>query len=181
MLGYHQRPEENAAALCVIAGRTWLRTGDVGQLDADGYLRLTDRKKDLFKTSGGKYVAPQQLENLLKQESGLISLVAICGNERKYVTALVALEEAALRAWGQAHGHALGYAELVQHPDVVAQIQAHVEAVNRHLASFETIKKFRLLPAEPSVATGELTCSMKLRRRVVTDKYRHLVEEMYDP
>ena len=179
MRGYHHRPEQSREALREIDGKTWLCTGDVGRLDADGYLWITDRKKDLFKTSGGKYIAPQALENALKSQSRLISHVAICGSDRKYVTALVTLNEADLLAWGSERGYLLRYEELLRRPEVEQAIQADVDAVNRQLASFETIKYFRILPRDFTIAAGELTVTAKLRRRAITERYAELIEQMY--
>jgi long-chain acyl-CoA synthetase len=179
MRGYHRRPEEDAAALHVSDGKTWLHTGDVGHLDSDGYLWLTDRKKDLFKTSGGKYVAPQQLENLLKAQSSLVSQVALCGDERPFVSALITLDEAALARLAREQRWESSHAELTRNPDVLLRLQADVDAVNAKLAPFETIKKFRVLPQEFTLAAAELTPTVKLRRHVISEKYRPLIEEMY--
>jgi long-chain acyl-CoA synthetase len=179
MRGYHRRPEESVAALEVLDGKTWLRTGDVGHLDADGYLWLTDRKKDLFKTSGAKYVAPQQLENLLQAQSRLVSQVAICGDGRHFVSALITLDEAALARHAREHSLDESYAELTRDPSVLAALQVDVDTVNARLAPFEAIKKFRVLPRDFTLAAGELTPTVKLCRRVIAEKHRALIEEMY--
>jgi len=179
MRGYHHRPEESAEALEVLDGKTWLHTGDVGHLDEAGFLWLTDRKKDLFKTSGGKYVAPQQLETLLKAQSSLVSQVAICGEGRHFVSALITLDELALARHARERSLSENYAELTRDPGVLSLLQADVDAVNARLASFEAIKRFRVLPHDFTLAAGELTPTVKLRRRVITEKYRGLLDEMY--
>lgn len=179
MRGYHRHPEEDAAMLAVLDGKTWLHTGDVGHLDADGYLWLTDRKKDLFKTSGGKYVAPQQLESLLKAQSSLVSQVAICGDGRHFVSALITLDEAAVARLARERQWEGSHAELTRNPEVLAWLQADVDAVNAKLAPFEAIKKFRVLPRQFTIATAELTPTLKLRRHVISGLYPALIEEMY--
>jgi long-chain acyl-CoA synthetase len=174
--GYYKRPHETAEAW---DEQGWLHTGDIGEFDGEGFLRITDRKKDLIKTSGGKYVAPQKIENLLKTQPH-ISQVVVIGNDRKYCTALIALDEESARAFHERHGIPAGERDrLIRHPEILRMIEGEVEAVNRKLASFESIKYFRLLPAELSEAAGELTPSLKIKRKVVQAHYADLIEEMY--
>ncbi|HEY8515664.1 MAG TPA: long-chain fatty acid--CoA ligase [Candidatus Binatia bacterium] len=174
--GYYKRPEETAAAWDADG---WFHTGDIGEFDSDGFLRITDRKKDLIKTSGGKYVAPQKIENLLKTRPH-ISQAIVIGNNRKYVTALLAIdEETALQMHAKLGIDQGRRDELVRHPEVLQLVEAQVAEVNRKLASFESIKYFRLLPGELSEQNGELTPSLKIKRKVIEARYADLIQEMY--
>jgi long-subunit acyl-CoA synthetase (AMP-forming) len=148
----------------------WIRTGDVGEFDKDGYLRITDRKKDLLKTSGGKFVAPQNLEGLLKGIPNIGQAVVI-GDNRKYCVALLTLDAE------KANGRPL--AELAQDPAVLGAIEAGVKQVNSGLAPYESIKKWKLLPIEFSVDSGELTPTLKVKRKVVTQKFAQEIESLY--
>jgi long-chain acyl-CoA synthetase len=173
--GYYERPDATAEAW---DAEGWFHTGDIGEIDADGFLRITDRKKDLLKTSGGKYVAPQKIENLLKLQPH-VSQAVVIGDNRKYCTALVTLDVPAVEAWAREQGLSLAAAELAGHPRVQELIEAEVAAVNQHLASWETIKYVRVLPHDFSVETGELTPSLKVKRKVVASRYAELIESMY--
>jgi len=174
--GYYRRPEATAEAW---DRDGWFHTGDIGEFDADGFLRITDRKKDLLKTSGGKYVAPQKVENLLKLQPH-VSQAVLIGDNRKYCVALVTLDPDETARWAAAHGVTGGTpAELAAHPVVRKQIEEEVAAVNRDLASYESIKYFKILPHDLTVETGELTPSLKVKRKVVTERYRREIEEMY--
>jgi long-chain acyl-CoA synthetase len=157
----------------------WFRTGDIAHLDADGFLYVTDRKKELLKTSGGKLIAPQPIENKLKAHL-LVSEVALVGDRHKFASALISPNFAALEGWAKEQG--IGAAtrrDLVADPRVVAQYQAIIDQVNGSLANFETIKRFQLVPDEWSLNTGELTTSLKLKRRVVLVKYASEIEAFY--
>ncbi len=146
MRGYHDQPEETAATL----HDGWLRTGDIGELDDAGRLRITDRKKDLIKTSGGKYVAPQALEGRLKALCPYISQVLVHGNNRNFCTALVTLDAESIAGLRAAHGlDGAPYAEVAGHPGVVGVIQVAVDECNQGLARHESIRKFALLPRDP--------------------------------
>ena len=174
--GYYKRPRETAEAW---DEQGWFHTGDIGEFDSEGFLRITDRKKDLIKTSGGKYVAPQKIENLLKTQPH-ISQAVVIGNNRKYCTALLALDEESARGLLERHGISLGDREaFVSNPEIQHLVEAQVAEVNRRLASYESIKYFRLLPGELSEAAGELTPSLKIKRKVVEARYADLIEEMY--
>lgn len=176
MAGYFKDPEGTAQA---IDAQGWLHTGDVGEIDADGYLKITDRKKDLIVTSGGKNVAPQRIERVCCA-SRYIAQAVVFGDRRKFISALVTLDEAAVREWVEARGRKSGaVAELVRDPEVRALIEAEVEAANRQLASFESVKKFRILPGELSIESGELTPTLKVRRKVVAERHAGLLDEMY--
>jgi long-chain acyl-CoA synthetase len=179
MRGYHGLPEATAEAL----EGGWLHTGDVGTLDADGYLTITDRKKDLIKTSGGKYVAPQELEGKLKSLSPLISQALVHGDRRNYVSALVTLDPQALAAWAKANGvEGRAAQDLAAHPTLRAEVQHAVDALNAGLPRFATVKRFSVLGAEFSEAAGEVTASQKLKRKLIEQRYAKVLDAMYaDP
>jgi long-chain acyl-CoA synthetase len=178
MRGYHNLPEMTAAAM---TGDGWFRTGDVGELDNEGFLRITDRIKDLIKTSGGKYVAPQSVEIAFKAVCPFANEIVVYGEGRPYCTALVALDAEAIAEWGVANGLGqLPFAELATHEQVRALIAGYVQETNRRLPRWETIKRFAVLPRELTVEDGDLTPSLKLKRRAVTIKHRDLLESLYD-
>ncbi len=180
MRGYFNKAEESAASLFTDADGTWLRTGDIGELDADGFLRITDRKKDLIKTSGGKYVAPQEIEGKLKTRSDLISQVLVHGNQRNFCSALITLDADAIDRWAASHGKAgKSMADLVEDEVLRAEVQAAIDDLNSGLARYETIKKFALLPVDFSIEGGELTPSMKVRRKVVEARYASIIDGFY--
>ncbi len=176
MKGYYENPEATAESL---GADGWLRTGDVGEIDPDGHLRVTDRKKDLIITSGGKNVAPQRIERILR-ESPYIAQAICFGDRRKYLTALLTLEPANVLAWAQKNGIAeTDPAALAGLPDVRQLLEREVGELNQLLASFEKVKKFQLLPRDLTIEAGELTPSLKIKRKVVSERYGHLVEELY--
>jgi long-chain acyl-CoA synthetase len=178
MRGYHNLPEETAAAL---AGDGWFRTGDVGELDGDGFLRVTDRIKDLIKTSGGKYVAPQSIEIAFKTVCPYAAEIVVYGEGRPYCTALVALDAEEIGGWASEHGMAdRSIAELAADEQVRAMIAGYIEQANSRLPRWETVKRFTILPRELQVESGDLTPSLKLKRRAVAAKYRDLLESLYD-
>jgi len=179
MRAYHDQPAATAEAL----EGDWLHTGDVGELDDRGYLTITDRKKDLIKTSGGKYVAPQELEGRLKALSPLVSQVLVHGDRRTFVSALVTLDQEALASFAAAHGlEGRPLEELVGQPTLRAEIQRAVDALNTGLPPFALLKRFTLLPREFSEAAGEMTPSHKLKRKVIEERYRAILDAMYgDP
>ena len=151
----------------------WFHSGDIGQLE-DGFLRITDRKKDLIVTAGGKKIAPQALENALKARSPLFSQVLVYGDKRPFCVALVTLSDEVRKRFGGAE-----FDVLATSPDVKAALQAEVDALNASLASFESIKKFAILPADLTEASGDLTPKLSVKRKVVIDKYRPVIEELY--
>jgi long-chain acyl-CoA synthetase len=178
MRGYHNLPEETAKAL---TDDGWLRTGDVGELDEEGFLRITDRMKDLIKTSGGKYVAPQSIEIALKALCPYAAEIVVYGEGRPYCVGLVALDPEAIGSWARENGlDHLPFAELAAHPRVRALIAGSLEETNRRLPRWETVKRFAVLRRELTVEDGDLTPSLKLKRRVVTTKHRDLLESLYD-
>jgi long-chain acyl-CoA synthetase len=174
--GYWQKPQANAESF---DDEGWFRTGDIAHLDADGFLYITDRKKELLKTSGGKLVAPQPIENKLKN-SMLVGQAALVGDKRKFISALISPNFAALEDWARREGIKFNSrAELVGDMRVVALFGELVSEVNRGLASFETLKRFRVVPEEWTQESGELTPSMKLKRRVITERYAEVIAELY--
>ncbi|MEO6777634.1 MAG: long-chain fatty acid--CoA ligase [Kofleriaceae bacterium] len=178
MEGYHNLPDATAEALTPDG---WLRTGDIGEVDPKGFLRITDRKKDLIKTSGGKYIAPQQIEGKLKATCLYLSQVIIHGDRRNFVTALVTLDEEALMKWARDKGLAgKSYAELVKTKEAHALISPFFDEVNRSLAKYETVKQFSIIPKDLTVDDGELTPSLKVKRKVVEKKYAAMLDKMYE-
>ncbi|MDO5682885.1 MAG: long-chain fatty acid--CoA ligase [Propionibacteriaceae bacterium] len=178
--GYHNLPELTDET--IIDG--WLHTGDIGQLDDDGYLRVTDRKKDLIKTSGGKYVAPQKVEGTLVANCPYVSQAVATGDDRKYIAALVVLDPDAIKGWAESHDGGklkdLDYGELARHPEVTAMVQRYVDSANARLERWETVKRFVVLDHELSVDEGAITPSMKVRRSMVEGTYSDLIESMHD-
>ena len=164
MRGYLGLPEATAE---VIDKDGWFHTGDIGEFDAEGYLRITDRKKDLIKTSGGKYIAPQAIENALKTGSELISQVVVIGDKRKYVSVLVTVVEAEAKKLSGAS-------------EIKAKIQDVIDKLNGTLPSYETIKRFTVLERDFSQETGELTPTLKVKRKAATQKFKKEIDAMYD-
>jgi long-chain acyl-CoA synthetase len=174
--GYWLKPA--ATAEC-FDSQGWFHTGDIGNIDADGFLFITDRKKELLKTSGGKAVAPQPIENKLKNNL-LVANAALVGDRHKFISALIAPNFAALEEWAAQHGvHADSRATLVADPRIVGLYSGVVREVNQTLANFETIKRFRVLADEWTQDSGELTPSMKIKRRVITARYAAAIAALY--
>ncbi|MFE7334898.1 AMP-dependent synthetase/ligase [Streptomyces griseus] len=177
MDGYHKLPDKTAE---VLESDGWIHTGDIGELSADGYLRITDRKKDLIKTSGGKYVAPAEVEGQFKAVCPFVSNILVHGADRNFCTALIALDEPTILGWAAENGlEGKSYAEVVAAPQTVELIDGYVKRLNEGLQRWQTIKKFRLLPRDLDVEHGELTPSLKLKRPVVERQYQGLIDEMY--
>lgn len=173
--GYWNMPEETAASF----EDDWFKTGDIGHLDDDGYLSITDRKKDLIKTSGGKFIAPQPIENSFKTNV-FVGEAAVVGDKRKFASVLIVPNFPVLEEWAAAHEISFSSRkELVRSSQVKALYQGVVDELNSHLAQFEKLKKFLLLPEELSIADGTLTPSMKLRRRHLEQRYHRQIEAMY--
>ena len=174
--GYWNKPERTAE---VFDGDGFFATGDIGAIDGDGFVFITDRKKDLIVTAGGKNIAPQPVESELKQ-SPLVESAILVGEGRPFVVALLAPDLEAVAAWAREHGlDPADHQAALAHPELGARYAEVVEAVNARLARFERIKDFRVLPKPFTVDGGELTPTMKVRRRVVADAYAGLIEEMY--
>ena len=173
MRGYFGLPE---ATTEVIDKDGYFHTGDIGELDADGYLKITDRKKDLIKTSGGKYIAPQSIEGALKTASQLISQVVVIGDRRKYVSVVVTVVEAEAKKLSGASS----YAEATRSPAVRQAVQEAIDRVNATLPSYETIKRFTVLDRDFSQETGELTPTLKVKRKLATQRFKKEIDAMYD-
>jgi long-chain acyl-CoA synthetase len=177
MQGYFNLPEETAATFTEDG---YFKTGDIGEFDADGFLKITDRKKDLIKTSGGKYVAPQPIENLLKSSS-LVSQAVVIGDRRKFCSALVVPNFDTLEmVCKHEHIPVTDRESLVRDPRVVKIIESKVVELTGQLSKFETIKKVALLPREMTVESGELTPTLKVRRRIVEERYKDLIDAIYN-
>lgn len=175
MEGYYKRPDLTAEA--VIDG--WLHTGDIGIIEDGKFLKITDRKKELFKTSGGKYVAPQPIENKLK-ESPFIEQIMVVGSERKFVGALIVPSFLTLKEWMREKG--INYTtneDAIHHPRVLELYRELVESYNTFFNHVEQIKKFELLPQEWTIDTGEMTPKMSLKRKVVMEKFKSAIERIY--
>lgn len=176
MKEYYQHPDATRTAM----PNSFFHTGDIGELDSEGFLKITDRKKDLIKTAGGKYIAPQKLENLLKMNP-LISQVLIYGDQAKYVVAVITLN--AEKAFQYARTHEISHQDLAtlgQHPQIKAVIRSAVAEVNAKLSSYETIKNFAILSHDFTVEAGEITPSLKVRRKFCSQKYADLIQSLYD-
>lgn len=177
MQGYHDNP---AATAEVLTDDGWFHTGDIGEIDADGFVKITDRKKDLFKTSNGKYVAPSLIESTFKGLCPYVGQLLVHGENRQFVSALVTLDEEAIQPWAQANGlEGASYTEIVSSMQARDMVQSYVDELNAGLNRHEQIKKFHILGRDLTVEDGELTPSLKLRRKVVAEKFKADIEELY--
>ena len=175
MMGYYKEEEKTKE---VMSG-DYFHTGDIGELDADGFLKITDRKKEMFKTSGGKYIAPQVIENQMKQ-SLFIEQIMVVGAGRKMPTALIQPNVEYVLNWLKEKGiQCTSLVEAVQETQLTEAIQREIDHHNQHFGSWEQIKKFQLTPEEWTIDDGHLTPTMKLKRKVIKDKYADLIESMY--
>ena len=173
---YWNKPQETAA---VFDEEGWFRTGDIGRIDRDNFLFITDRKKELLKTSGGKLVAPQPIENSLKANA-FVAQAALVGDKHKFVSVLISPNLAALKSWAERQG--ITYTtveELVSDKRVISLYGGLVTEVNKGLAKYESMKRFKVVAEEWSQETGELTPSIKLKRRVINERYAALIDELY--
>jgi long-chain acyl-CoA synthetase len=179
MQGYYQMPEETERVLQRYDDGVWFHTGDIGTIDAEGYIRITDRKKDLIKTSLGKYIAPQMIENLIRGIP-MVEQVVVVGNARKFPSALIVPAFDALRAYARTLNlETKDTRELVSHPRIVEYFKKKVDEVTKELAPHEKIKKIALLDREFSIESGELTPTLKVRRKFVEDKHREVINALY--
>ncbi len=177
MRGYYNRPEATEEALTEDG---WLRTGDIGTIDDEGFVKITDRKKDIIVTAGGKNIAPQNIESLLKARCSFVSQVVMHGDKRAFCVALITINEDAVSPWAQERGLPFAdYASLAALPAVHDLVWNHVQAVNSELASYETIKRIALLDHDLSQETGELTPTLKVKRRVVEQQNQALLDGFY--
>ena len=175
-IGYWQKPQSTAEAF---DEDRWFRTGDIAHFDADGFLYVTDRKKELLKTSGGKLIAPQPIENKLKANM-LVAHAALVGDRHKFASVLIAPNFAVLEEWAKANGiESENWKQLVAHPKVLERYQAVIDEVNSTLANFETIKRFQLVAEEWTIYSGEMTPSLKLKRRVIAERYASQIAAFY--
>jgi long-chain acyl-CoA synthetase len=176
MRGYYNKPAETAA---VLSADGWFKTGDIGTFDEDGYLKITDRKKELFKTSGGKYIAPQVVEQLIKG-SRFVNQVVLIGNERKFPAALIVPEWELIASYAELKG--IDYknrSELCTNPRIINLFQRQIANLTADLAQFEKVKRIALLENELTIEGGELTPTMKVKRRVIDEKYRDVIDRIY--
>jgi long-chain acyl-CoA synthetase len=175
MKGYYRDPESTREAL---DAEGWLHTGDIGEIDGDGFLRITDRKKDLIVTSGGKKIAPQMVENLL-QTDPLIDQAMVLGDGERHLAALVTLNREQLQDWAKREGLEFhSPEEMASHPRVTALIKEKIREKNKQLSAFEAVRNFRILPHNFSIERAELTPTLKLRRQIIRERYKDLIEEM---
>jgi long-chain acyl-CoA synthetase len=176
MKGYYKN---DAATREALDPDGWFHTGDVGVVDSDGYLAITDRKKDLIVTAGGKNIAPQPIENRIKTNAYIAEIVLV-GNRRKFPSALVVPDFEKLEQWAESQDIASGVREeLVDNPKVLAFVQQQIDEVTAGLAQFEKIKKVRLLAREFTIDGGELTPTLKVKRRVIESRYKDIIDTMY--
>ena len=178
MNGYHELPEATAEA---IDAEGWFHTGDIGELDAEGFLRITDRKKDMFKTSQGKYVAPSAISAGFKALCPYASDIIVYGENKPYCVALVSLEPEAIGEWAAEHGLAgKDFGEIARDPKTREMIAGYVDQLNKHLNRWETVKRFGIIDRELTVEAGDLTPSLKLKRKTVVDNFHNTIEKLYD-
>ncbi|MBK9315315.1 MAG: long-chain fatty acid--CoA ligase [Acidobacteria bacterium] len=179
MQGYYQMAEETESVIRRYEDGIWFHTGDIGSIDEDGYIRITDRKKDLIKTSLGKYIAPQPIENMIRSIP-LVEQVIVIGNSRKFPSALIVPAFDALKAYARTLDIKVSeHGELVRHPRIVEYFKKRIDEVTRDLAPHEKVKKIALLDEEFSVEGGELTPTLKVRRKFVEDKHRKVIDALY--
>jgi long-chain acyl-CoA synthetase len=177
MRGYYNKPE---ATREVFTEDGWFKTGDIGTLDSEGYLRITDRKKELFKTSGGKYIAPQPIEQLIKG-SRFVNQVVLIGNGRKFPSALIVPVWELLESYAQLKGiKAASRKELCEHPRIIDLFERQIAARTTELAQYERVKKIALIENELTIEGGELTPTLKVKRRVIDEKYRAVIDRLYE-
>jgi long-chain acyl-CoA synthetase len=176
MQGYWRKPEQTRE---VFTDDGWFKTGDIGAIDRDGFLTITDRKKELLKTSGGKYIAPQQIEQLIKG-SRFVNQVVLIGNGRKFPAALIVPDWERLESYTKLKGiDATTHEELCRHPRIIDLFERQIASLTPDLAQYERVKRIALLPHEMTIESGELTPTLKVKRRVIDEKYRDLIDRLY--
>jgi long-chain acyl-CoA synthetase len=173
MMGYYKN--EKLTKETIING--YLHTGDIGTLDAEGFLKITDRKKEMFKTSGGKYIAPAVLEQEFKK-SRFIEQIMIIGESQKMPAALIQVPADVVTEWARRHDHVI--ADITTDVKFLAKMQQEIDTHNTHFGQWEQIKKFEITPDIWSIENGHLTPTMKMRRKIITKKYAHLIEKIYN-
>jgi len=176
MMGYYKDPEKTAKTI----QNGYFHTGDIGEFDADGFLKITDRKKEMFKTSGGKYIAPQLIENAMKQ-SRFIEQIMVIGDGEKMPGAFIQPNFDFVREWAKLHQISLGDSnqDLIQNQQVISRIEEEINQLNEKFGNWERIKRFELTPEIWSIQEGHLTPTLKLRRKIVLEKYRALYQKIY--
>lgn len=176
MRGYYNKPAETRA---VLTADGWFKTGDIGTIDADGFLRITDRKKELFKTSGGKYIAPQPVEQAIKQ-SRFVNQVVLIGQGRKFPAALIVPNWEQIDSYTKLKGiETTNRSELCRHPRIIDLFERQIEKLTTNLARYEKVKKVALIEKELTIEGGELTPTLKVKRRVIDEKYRDVIDSLY--
>jgi long-chain acyl-CoA synthetase len=176
MLGYYNKPEATRDAFTKDG---WFKTGDIGNIDEDGFLTITDRKKELFKTSGGKYIAPSPIEQMIRS-SRFVNQAVLVGNDRKFAAALIVPNFEMLDSYAEHKGmKAMTPAEYCRSPKIIDLFRRQIDKATAGLGRFEQVKAFALLEQEMSVDGGELTPTLKVKRRVVDEKYKGLIDRMY--
>lgn len=173
--GYYKEPELTRETF---DAEGWLHSGDIATIDEQGYIRIVDRKKEIIITAGGKNIAPSNIENMLKQKP-LVGQACVIGDRRPFVSALIVLDPETTLAWAQQNDLPADLSVLAQHPKVQSVVQGYIDEVNQGLSQVERIKKFTIVPHEWTIDSGELTPTMKMKRRVVHEKYANLIEQMY--
>ena len=175
MAGYFNKPEATHES---IDEDGWFHTGDIGELDSDNYLKITDRKKDIIVTAGGKNIAPQPIENKVKANQFVLNAVMV-GNKRKFPLILVVPNVDGLEAWAIGQSILTDPGEFLSHPDVVTKVETEVMGCFGELASYEIPKKVQIIETDFSIEAGELTPTLKVKRKVVEEKYKDLIDAMY--
>jgi len=177
MRGYFNKPEETKA---VFTEDGWFKTGDIGTIDADGFLRITDRKKELLKTSGGKYIAPQPIEQAIKA-SRFVNQVVLLGDGRKFPAALIVPDWEQVEEYTKLKGIEISdHHALCQHPRIIDLFARQVDRFTQNFARYEKVKAIALLPGELTIEGGELTPTLKVKRRVIDEKYRAVIDQLYE-
>ena len=176
MLGYYHKPEATKEAFTADG---WFKTGDIGNLDADGFLKITDRKKELFKTSGGKYIAPSPIEQMLRS-SRFVNQAVLVGNERKFPAALIVPNFEMLESYAKLKELDIKTpVEFCSHPRILDLFSRQIEAMTPTLSNYEKVKKFVLIEHEFTVENGEMTPTLKIKRRVIDEKYCDVIDKLY--
>jgi len=174
--GYYKRPNDTKE---LFTEDGWFKTGDIGEIDSEGFLKITDRKKDLIKTAGGKFVAPQEIENRLKTDT-FISQAVVIGDRRPYCVALISISKEDAEKYAKDNGIRFSsYEDLTKNPRIIERVKKTMDSVNSRLASFETIKRFAIVPRDFTQEDSEITPTLKVKRKVITERYKKLIDDLY--
>jgi long-chain acyl-CoA synthetase len=177
MKGYYK---DDVATRETVDEDGWLHSGDIGEIDEYGYLKITDRKKDIIITAGGKNIAPQEIENRLKTKHALISQVVVIGDRRPFLSALITLDEEAAPGWGKEQGIEGGIPGIANHERTLKEIEGAINELNKTFAKVEGIKKFRILERDFLQEENEITPTMKVKRKQINETYADVIEDMYN-